>query len=72
MNNRKYFIQEIKYDDRAKTLEVYWSIDKVWQHFNVPKSVYLEFVSAQNKEEFTIKTLVHLSIAKNGEVRMSF
>jgi ankyrin repeat protein len=52
MKNRKYFIQKIKYDDKVKTLEVYWSIDKVWQHFNVPKAVYLEFLSAQNKEEY--------------------
>ncbi len=52
MKNRKYFIQEIKYDDKVKTLEVYWLIDTVWQYFDVPKSVYLEFVSAEKKEEY--------------------
>ncbi len=52
MKNKNYYIDKIEYFSKDRTLELTWSIDVVWNFFEVPESVYLSLAGAQNKEEY--------------------
>jgi ankyrin repeat protein len=47
----KYYISNTVYDEINKVLEIEWTIDEVWSHFDVPREIYLNLCNAENKEE---------------------
>jgi hypothetical protein len=50
--SNKYYISDIKYQKKSRTLEIEWTIDVVWYFFDVPKSVYEELKASEDTEEF--------------------
>ncbi len=50
--NTKYYISRIEYDDESSTLEIEWTIDVVWNFFDVPRIQYVALLNSSDKEEY--------------------
>ncbi len=48
----KYYISNIAYDDTDHILDIEWTIDEIWQFFDVPEVVYQNLCNAEDKEEY--------------------
>ncbi len=55
-------IISIGYDETTQTLEVEFTNEKTFQYFNVPKTVYDNFINSESKGRF-----FRLSIKSNFE-----